>query len=82
MESFDIKSEHKKAIERNLNCEFGIPPKEESTELSILKLVNGISQQDFGIPPKETFQKEVCCKWNPSEGLWHPSERDVFCLKF
>ena len=29
---------------RNLNCEFGIPPREESTELSILKLVNGISQ--------------------------------------
>ena len=29
---------------RNLKCEFGIPPREESTELSILKLVNGISQ--------------------------------------
>ena len=44
MWNLPILNQSNKKAKRNLKCEFGIPPMEESAELSIFKLVNGISQ--------------------------------------
>ena len=44
MWNLSILNQSNKKANRNLKCEFGIPPREESAELSIFKLVNGISQ--------------------------------------
>jgi len=47
---------------RNLNCEFGIPPREESTELSILKTRKWNLSVGFWHPSEGDV----------SEGVWYP----------